>query len=298
MQFPRLLLALAAFVLAGPGSAPAQPATPALWVVRDTDTTLWLFGSVHELKPQLAWFTGSVRHAFDASDTLVLELIVPPRAEIDAVLRDTAPPADAKPLPERLPPAYRPKLAAALKAASYSADAFDRMDPWLAATTLSVLPLRRAGFSREASVEPVLTKAARAAGKPVEGLETQAGQIAMFDTLPESVQLAMLTRVLDGQDGAAETMTRTAEAWARGDTQALAAIVADDMRQSPDLVQQRLLTDRHARWADWIARRMERPGVVFVAVGTGHLVGPGSLQQVLSDRGIRVARVSPPPTAP
>ncbi|MBB3911555.1 TraB/GumN family protein [Sphingomonas desiccabilis] len=294
MPLARLFLATLALMFAGPAARPAAPARPALWVVRDTDTTIYLFGSVHELRPDLAWFQGPVRRAFEASDALVLELVAPPEAEVQEALRRVAPPADAPPLPERLPQGYAKKLAAATRAAGYPEGAFDRMDPWLAATSLSILPLRRTGYSREAGVEAVLTASARRTGKPIEGLETQRDQIAMFDQLPEAEQIAMLTRVLDGQEAATDVMRRTAEAWSRGDTDALAAIVADDLRQTSDAVQQRVLADRNAAWAAWIARRMAQPGRVFVAVGTGHLVGAGSLQDALAAKGLRVRRISPP----
>ena len=68
----RFLFALLALLLLS-RDAPTAPrlATPALWVVRDADTTVYLFGTVHMLPPDLAWFRGPVREAFDRSDTLV-----------------------------------------------------------------------------------------------------------------------------------------------------------------------------------------------------------------------------------
>jgi uncharacterized protein YbaP (TraB family) len=53
-----------------------------------------------------------------------------------------------------------------------------------------------------------------------------------------------------------------------------------------------LFSDRNANWAGWIANRMAQPGTVFVAVGTGHLVGPDSVQTQLAARGIQSARIS------
>ena len=38
-----------------------------------------------------------------------------------------------------------------------------------------------------------------------------------------------------------------------------------------------MFTERNARWADWIAGRMQTPGTVFVAVGAGHLAGKDSV---------------------
>jgi uncharacterized protein YbaP (TraB family) len=53
-----------------------------------------------------------------------------------------------------------------------------------------------------------------------------------------------------------------------------------------------LITDRNARWGQWIANRLEQPGIVFIAVGTGHLAGKDSVQRWLAARGISATRVS------
>jgi uncharacterized protein YbaP (TraB family) len=37
---------------------------------------------------------------------------------------------------------------------------------------------------------------------------------------------------------------------------------------------------------------MEKPGVVFVAVGTGHLTGPDSVQNQLAMLGIKSGRIN------
>jgi len=62
---------------ARPSTAPANLVRPALWSVSDDDTTIYLFGTVHVLKPGIAWFDGGVKRAFDGSDELVLEILEP-----------------------------------------------------------------------------------------------------------------------------------------------------------------------------------------------------------------------------
>src|SRR4051812_34676886 len=61
---------------------PVQDADPALWVVRDGDTTIYLFGTVHLLRPGMGWFDDRVKTAFDASGELVLELVMPPEQDM------------------------------------------------------------------------------------------------------------------------------------------------------------------------------------------------------------------------
>jgi hypothetical protein len=51
----------------------ASCARPALWVVSDADTIIYLFGTIHTHDGRAHWFDHAVRRAFDASTTLVLE---------------------------------------------------------------------------------------------------------------------------------------------------------------------------------------------------------------------------------
>ena len=52
-----------------------------------------------------------------------------------------------------------------------------------------------------------------------------------------------------------------------------------------------MFTERNARWADWIAARLQTPGTVFVAVGAGHLAGKDSVLVRLAEKGITSQRV-------
>jgi uncharacterized protein YbaP (TraB family) len=56
-------------------------------------------------------------------------------------------------------------------------------------------------------------------------------------------------------------------------------------------VAKKLLADRNARWAAWIDTRLEKPGIVFVAVGAGHLAGKDSVQSYLAERKIKATRI-------
>ena len=80
-------LALAPLLLlAVPAAAQTADADPALWVVKDRDTTIYLFGTIHVLKPGLTWFDEAMKTAFDRSDTLVLEMVPPPVDEMGKLI--------------------------------------------------------------------------------------------------------------------------------------------------------------------------------------------------------------------
>ena len=74
-------LSIAAATPAMAGPPPIPDADPALWVVRDEDTTIYLFGTIHVLRPGVTWFDDGIKAAFDASDELVTE--IPEREFVD-----------------------------------------------------------------------------------------------------------------------------------------------------------------------------------------------------------------------
>jgi hypothetical protein len=79
--------------------------------------------------------------------------------------------------------------------------------------------------------------------------------------------------------------------WNSGDSDGLAKLMNDMDADSPAL-RKVLITDRNAKWADWIAERMQKPGVVFIGVGAGHLGGKDSVQEQLAKHGIKSERVA------
>lgn len=284
----RAFLLTALLLLGACGAAPRE-AKPALWAVRDGDTTIYLFGTVHMLRPELRWFDGPIRSAFDASDTLVLELVMPPQGETQALL-DTLGRTPGDPTVAALPPAEHARLDAALRSAGLSDRALDRDEPWLAALTLSLLPLQKLGYDDANGAEQVLETAATKAGKQVTGLETAAQQFGYFDHLSAAAQRRLLADTVDGLPGTESMIAATITAWSKGDADSLARLLNADLANNPEL-RDTLLLRRNRAWADWIRGRMQTPGTVFVAVGAGHLAGSESVLAMLQQAGLKVERL-------
>ncbi|RYY35113.1 MAG: TraB/GumN family protein, partial [Sphingomonadales bacterium] len=162
--FSRLFALLA--LLFAP-AAYAQDADPAIWVVKDADTTIYLFGTVHVLKPGLSWFDEGVKAAFDKSDEVVLEMVEPPLAEMQALMLKTGVSFTGPTLSEKLPEANRATLATAATDLGMPAAGLDRFEPWLGALMASLAPLAKAGYDPESGAERTISAAAKAANKPV-----------------------------------------------------------------------------------------------------------------------------------
>ena len=279
-----------------PASTPtATPATvdadPALWVVKDEDTTIYLFGTVHVLKPGLSWFDEAVKTAFDKSDQLMLEMVLPDDpAQVGKEMMPLALDQSGKTLSSRLDPDQLAAYQAAMASVGLPAAQFDAFEPWFPAITLSMLPLTKLGYDPEQGAEKQLTSMAKASGKPVAGFETFTEQLGFFDTLPETQQVAFLNSVVKDLDKLGPQLDKMVLLWTKGDPDGLAAAMNESMAATPELAKI-LLWDRNARWADQIKARMDKPGTVFVAVGAGHLAGEHSVQDYLKARGLKAKRV-------
>ena len=276
-----------------PVKAPAvtiKDVDPALWVVKDEDTTVYLFGSIHILKPGLGWFDDGVKAAFDSSDQLVLELVEPPAAEVQALFGKLAMDQQGKTLRSKMNDADRAVYDAAMGKLGLPAAALDPFDPWAAAVTLSLLAMQKSGFDPNSGVEKQLTAAANAAKKPIAGLETMAFQLGVFDTLPESEQVAFLVETAKQIDEVASTTDKMVAMWASAETESLGQLMNEGLTSRT--LYDALLTKRNANWAKWISARMAKPGVTFMAVGAGHLAGPTSVQNLLPAYGLSATRVA------
>ena len=259
------LAAAAIAASAAPASAPRPlpDADPAIWVINDHDTTIYLFGTFHALDGKSAWFNDEVLTAFAASDELVLETVVPERG-------------------------------AAPWAAPRSVQGSGR-GSFLAATRLAISAGRASGMQVGFGAERVLLRAAEVSGKPVGGLESFTAQLGMMERMPaQPVPVGQAPSPAQAHQTMADlslVMSEMQSAWNRGDWSLFAVMLANMQSNSPESYDL-MFAQRNASWASWITQRLQQPGTVFVAVGTGHLVGRDSVQAKLALRGYRSSRIN------
>ncbi|HET9161064.1 MAG TPA: TraB/GumN family protein [Caulobacteraceae bacterium] len=268
-------------------------AEPAMWVIKDADSTIYLFGSVHLLKPGLDWQSPKLTAAVKSAQEIWFE--IPNPSDQEKLVAEVLPSlmqkglSPDKPLSSRLNTEDFAKITDRAKAIGLDPRALDVMRPWLAAMILSAAPIKTSGYEPSSGVEVTLERQAKAAGEEVRAFETVQQQLAFFADLPEEVQLAYLKSVLDDKnvDGDVDKLV---DAWMKADLTALEkGAVGEAKAQSPALYEA-LIAGRNKAWADRIAERLKGSGVSFIAVGAGHLVGPDSLQAQLKKRGIEVSR--------
>jgi uncharacterized protein YbaP (TraB family) len=274
--------------------ARAEP-RPALWLLADDDTRIYMFGTIHVLPPGFKWRSAAVDRAVGEAEALVVETYTPPGA--NTALEDTAGFFADHPVPilERVPIDKRKPLKAAIEAVGLPAGFLDRMHSWAAAMTLGIAQmLGEYGVddpSEAPGVEDALEEQFRGAGKPILSVEDGDAVVASLGALPEAVQTQLLVEAIEPvempADGGEALLPEELE-WAAGHDQAMDL---EGEAGFPPALFDVLVRRRNAAWTQWLEERLKRPGTLLFAVGAGHLAGRESVQAMLARRGLIVTRV-------
>lgn len=282
---------LALLLLAGCGSEPApspEGVRPALWRVQKGGLDGWLFGTVHVLPENVSWQTRKIQTAIDQSDRLVLETSdLQDTRKTLAVFEQLGRSPGLPPLEDRVPTNERAALIKVAQSGGASVEQLDGYESWAAAMLLSSAIQQSLRLNGQDGVEPTLTMAFRKAGKPVEGLETVQRQFGAFDNLPEAAQRRLLLQTVREAKDVRTLYAAMLKAWISGDMAAIAR--GNEVGGTPDpLVTDAVLIQRNRDWVKVMGQLNGRP---FIAVGAGHLAGPGNLIDQLQAKGFRISRV-------
>jgi hypothetical protein len=254
-------------------TAPAATivATPAMWRVKGAHGTVYLFGSVHVMKPNVVWEDVKVKAALGGSDLLYLEI-----ANIDDVA--SAQPImmqfgidAAHPLSTKISKDDVALLDAAAKTMGLPGEqAFEVMQPWLVSVTLSTLPMVKAGYN------------------PASGIDVK----LLAEAKGEQKQVKMLHKDLVELDKETAQTNDLVVAWEKGDVEKIGKIDNDELALKYPDEYKRIVVDRNTKWTATLDGLLKDPatGTVFVAVGAAHLAGPDSVLKMLEKDGWKVER--------
>lgn len=311
-RFYRFMLAFAALSLALSGcSKSADPADiaastneaiaaakastgvgePVIWTLSDEDTTLYILGTVHLLRPDVVWRTEAIDDALTAADTIVFEADVNSQAAAADMMRFIAEEGmftDGRQLTSLMNEAETAELNEALESLDLPLGAVQTMKPWFAAINLSVLQIQKDGYDPEAGVESILEAEATADGKAFAYLETVEQQLGRLARLPDDEQVAFLVSSVESIDEGADMLDLLVDEWADGDIKGLGILLANPDIIGSDEVYDALLKERNEDWVPLIKAMLEEPGTRLIAVGAGHLAGEDSVITMLRNDGLTV----------
>lgn len=288
----RRLPGLCALILVALSAACAPPpaqAQPAVWIVRDHDSEMLLFGSIHLLPPGLDWRPAALDAALAKADDLWFELPVDPATEQEAarlaMRLGVLPPGPG--LYERLPEDSRLRLGRMAVKYGLPPNVLDQLKPWFAEVMLVTTMVGAQGADIANGVEQQVSATAPP-GVRREALERVEDQLAAFDHVPMEEQLASLAYNLQAMEEDPEAFDRLVAIWMSADLAALEAEAVAPLEAVAPALYERLIVARNAAWLAQLQDRLEGSGRTVVVVGAGHLVGEVGLPERLRALGYEV----------
>jgi uncharacterized protein YbaP (TraB family) len=279
------------FWLAFPAASGAERG--ALFKVTGNGHTMHLFGTMHVGVAEFYPLEPRITQAVAAASTLALELdpAIAPEAAA-AAMREygLASPGSS------LPPALAARLAPLLEKAGVNPAALAPLKPWVVAMVLALHEFAAQGFRAEFAVDSHLAALARAGKTKVVELESVGLQMALFGKLSEAGQLRYLEDAIalieSGKHRA--DIRQITDAWRNADKAGLDAIalrVETDATFSGRFMRDVVLAGRNAGMADKLLQLLERENNTVAAIGLLHLIGKGSVPELMRAKGVTVERV-------
>ena len=267
---------------------------PALWLVQDADTKVYLFGTVHLLKPEMKWQNEKFDKAFTASGAIYQEAdVTSPQAQQSMMKAMTtlAMFTDGRVLNDLLDDEQEREVNEAAAIVGIAPANLQGMKPWVAGLSLMQMQIAKSGYKSDSGVEMVINTKAKAAKKEIRYFETAAQQVRFMGELPEASQIEFLVQGAVAIEDDPDMLDELVGDWAEGDVEGIAEIMSGVDDWGDMTVYNTLLVGRNRVWTKKISQLMDdEAGTFMVAVGAGHLAGEDSVIAMLRDNGETVTR--------
>lgn len=266
-----------------------------LWEIQGAHNSVYLLGSIHMLRAEDYPLPTVIESTYAKVEILIMEIdmddLDPVASQI--VFVDAGVLQDGTTLRDLMGDALYDQALNAAAAVNIPLDMLDKTEPWYAAMMIEVMLLNRIGFDPGRGVEMYLLKKAIADGKPIEGLETLAQQIGFLDGLSIAAQRDMLlTALVDGAK-IEDLMDEIILAWRHGDIDFLESSLLESFAEHKEL-NKVLVSDRNRRWAKHINTLLTDDDDYLIIVGALHLIGDGSVPNLLARQGFDIRQLSEP----
>ncbi|MBW2443065.1 MAG: TraB/GumN family protein [Deltaproteobacteria bacterium] len=287
-----LSVIIALLICTGTNAQQHQPTATSkncLWEVKGSSNNVFLLGSLHVLKSDAYPLAKAIDNAYRASPKVVFETDIGGMADpaVQARMLSMGLYPEGQSLLQHISAPMRNDLQKRMTNLGLPLEQFARFKPWLLAVTLTTLELQRLGFSPAYGIDVHYFGRARADKKKIDFFESIEYQLSLLGEMGAEDQKAFLGQTLKDLEIAAEMAGDMMDYWRKGQVDKLYKLLFQSFEGYPE-IEDRLLLQRNQDWAKKIETLLVEPEDVFIVVGAGHLIGPGSVVDLLKQKGYEV----------
>ncbi|MBI2233430.1 MAG: TraB/GumN family protein [Micavibrio aeruginosavorus] len=268
--FPRLLaLSLCCTLISGASHAAkpdpaAYPPQPAMFLVKDGDSTAYIFGSAHKVKRGVAWRTDLFDTALARADEVWLEAT---REEMSNPILGIKVMRAGYNMRDSLSKILSDEEYAALEEAAYGAGVdmseLNHLRPWAASMALqgyayqsSVDSGKQKKLTLHSGVEEIASSIT--VGKPLKSIENVEKHMMLFANLsPQEEKELLMYTVNEINKPVNEEFKARMKLWAAGDLDALNEATNVPMKEKTPGLYNLMMTQRNQEMAGVISKEMD-----------------------------------------
>lgn len=276
-----------------------------LWKATKGDNTLYLLGSIHLGIPDMYPLHKDIRDAFEASDSLWVELnLLSDDPEDTDYFTKSMLFTDGTTLQDHVSKDTYEKLQKVLAELNLPDDSFDTLKPWAISTSLSMTSLMSSPEDiTQAStlgVDMYFLQSALLTQKPIKELEGMKLQADVFNNVPMKDQEKDLNDALDSilnptatDAEAPDEFKLWQQQWTDGDVDGFTTSFTASQEFVESESAKRLFGERDKNMATKLAALLDQEGksTYFVVVGSGHFVIKDMIIDQLKQKGYQVELV-------
>jgi len=278
---------LAAFLFVSMSFGQTEPKSSLLWEITGNDLKQpsYLFGTIHIICKEDFFLPPIVTEKFTNADQVFLELDMDDPMMILKMMQLLQLPKGQTIKQLFGDSAFQEFDKKYKEIAGGSAMMFNTFKPFM---LMSMLTEKSLSCPTRESYEQTFIAMAAKQKKNIKGLETIEDQVAVFDSIPDSTEIANLKKmVLDFEKGK-EEFKKLVAVYKTQDVDSIFGLT----NQSPELMEaeNELLVKRNSKWIPVMKNSMQQ-GPCFFAVGAAHLGGDIGVIALLRKQGYSVKPV-------
>ncbi len=272
-----------------PRSAAQHSHKSSLWAIHTPTNTVYLLGSLHLLNRHAYPLAPAIENAYADSHKIIFEtdIVAMNDSRIQTKMLELGLYAEGQTLYQNLDDSTRKSLEKKMAELSVPTDTFARFKPWFAALTLTILELQRLDLHPNYGIDAYFFQKAQEDRKDTGFLEPPEYQVDLLGNMDTHDQILFLRQTLTDLELVADLAGSMVRYWETGDTDNLHALLFKSFTDYP-AIHDRILLQRNKQWVATIENSMRQDTNVLFIVGVGHLVGPGSVVDLLQKKGYQV----------
>ena len=260
-----------------------------LWSAEKGKSTIYLLGSIHLLPSELEALDKAIEASYSDATIIVFETDIDGLSDpaFEAKVASLGLLPEGQTLEQHLSQQTYALLQQKAGEFGLQVEIFNQVKPWLCALTLTSVELQRLGFNPNYGIDKYFFDRAKRDGKDIRFLESIDDQLALFTEMSRQEEDSFLAKVLQELDTMRVKVVDMINAWKSGDSDTLASMVKVEFEGYPE-VYSKMLAERNQKWVRQIEALSGQDGNSFVVVGAAHLVGDGSILELLKKKGFTV----------